>query len=213
MQLKIDDVPVNSLAPNPWNTNEMTPENERKLENSLKRFGFTRPLLVRTLADGSLQLLGGEHRWGVAKRLGFKTVPIINLGTVDDQRAKEIGLVDNGRYGEDDTVKLAELLKGMGDAGDLLDILPMTGNELEDLFAASDMGFDDLDIPDSTGDLPDLATAKTGPTHVVMRFKVPIGDSQYVERLVDSTMKAQGYTTEDSLSNAGHALLHLLRGL
>lgn len=212
MSLKIDEVAVGKLVPNPWNTNEMTAENEQKLENSLRRRGFTKPIIVRTLADGSLQILGGEHRWRAADRLGFETVPVVNLGAIDDQAAKEIGLVDNGRYGEDDTFKLAELLKGMGEPGELLAILPMSGAELDDLFSAASIGLEELGLP--TGDeeaLPDLATPKAPQTHVLMRFKVPTEDAAYIERVVESAMKAQGFTHEDSLSNAGNALVYLIR--
>ena len=209
-KLVIDDIEVKRLKANPWNTNIVTPENEAKIEASLKRFGMFRPLLVRTLSDGTLQLLAGEHRWQVAKRLGYTTVPVVNLGTLDDKTAKEIGLVDNGRYGEDDTLQLAELLKEIG-GDDILTFLPYTDGELESIFAASSIGLDELDIPDDDDKLPELPSSKTTQTHQVMRFKVPVEDADYVQRMIESTMKNQGYMDDDSMTNAGNALVHICR--
>lgn len=209
--LRIDEVPVGALSANPWNTNVVTPENEAKIEASLKRFGFFRPVLARE-HEGSLQILGGEHRWTVAKRLGYKTVPVINLGHLDDQKAQEIGLVDNGRYGEDDALALSELLKGLGGTDDLLTFLPYSGDELESLFSSSSIALDELDIPDDDGSIPELPAMKEKQTHQIMRFKVPVEDVDFIQRLVESTMRAQGFTGDDSMTNAGNALVHLMRG-
>lgn len=212
-KLRMDEVAVGDLKANPWNTNIVTPENEEKIKASLKRFGMFRPILARTLSDGSLEILGGEHRWTVAKQLGYKTVPVINLGVITEQKAKEVGLVDNGRYGEDDALALSELLKDLGSADEILAFLPYSGDELESLFSSSSIALDDLDILDDDGGLPELPSAKTAQTHQIMRFKVPVGDSDFIQRLIDSTMKSQDFSNDDSMTNAGHALVHLLKEL
>lgn len=212
-KLQIDDVPVGDLKPNPWNTNIVTPENETKIEQSLKRFGMFRPIIVRTLEDGSKQILGGEHRWGVAKKLGYKTIPVIDLGNISEKKAKEIGLVDNGRYGEDDTLALSELLKDLGEAEEFLSFLPYSGDELESIFATSSISLDDLDIPEDDGRTSDLPAIKGTQTHQIMRFKIPVEDSEFIQRLVELTMKNQGYTNDDQMTNAGNALVHLLKEL
>src|SRR4051812_26558524 len=107
-------VPVELLHPNPWNTNVVTPENEKRIEESIKRLGLFKPVTVRELTDGRLEILGGQHRWEAARRLGYKEVPIFNVGTISDVQAQQIGVADNGRYGEDDAAALATLLKGLG---------------------------------------------------------------------------------------------------
>ncbi len=211
--LRMEEAPIGLLKPNPWNTNIVTPENEEKIEASIKRFGLFRPVVARELADGSLEILGGEHRWTVAKRLGYTTIPVVNLGPIDDKKAKEIGLVDNGRYGEDDALALSELLKELGTTDEVLAFLPYSGDELESLFSTSSIALDDLDIPEDDGSVPDLPAAKTVQTHQIMRFKVPVEDSDFVQRLIEQTMKSQGFTDDDSMSNAGHALVHLLKGI
>lgn len=212
MKLNVSEVPVNDLRPNPWNTNTMTPENEVKVENSLKRFGFIRPVIARRLASGELEILGGEHRWKVARKLGYETVPVIVLDGIDDMKAKEIGLVDNGRYGEDDPLQLAELLKDMGNTDDILSFLPYTGSEIDSLFSISSIALDELDIDDSEK-LPELSTAKAAQTHQIMRFKVPLEDSEFVQQTIETIMRSQGFTGDDSMTNAGDALVYALRNM
>jgi ParB family transcriptional regulator, chromosome partitioning protein len=203
--------PVSRLQPNPWNTNRITdPANAEKLRESLRRFGAFKPIIVRTLNGGQLEILGGEHRWIAAQEIGLKEVPVVNLGLVDDKRAKEIGLVDNGRYGEDDALGLQGLLKDLGE--DVLKFMPYSDTELKSIMEASAVSLDDLDSV-VRGDLPDLNDVKAAPTSQVLRFKVPVEDVQWMSKMIEDEMKRQGFKDEDSLTNAGHALISLLKRL
>ena len=199
-----------SLKANPWNTNIVSPENEKKIEKSIKRLGLFKPILARELSDGSLEILGGEHRAASAIRLGIESVPVINLGKINDKKAKEISLIDNGRYGADDSLSLSVLLKELGDSLELSEFLPYSESDLNDIFASSDMDLSMLDIDDDD-ESPSGAPAQSKPiqTHQIMRFKVPYEDAPIVQAVIESIMKAQGYSGEDSLSNAGHALVHV----
>lgn len=209
MPVEYLNVSPDKLWPNPWNSNVVSPENERKIEESIKRHGMFKPILVRELNDGRLQIIGGEHRAEVAKRLGLVSIPVFNLGKIDETKAKEIGLVDNGRFGEDDIVKLNEILADLGGVDDLLSVMPWTDDEIN-LFSTSTIALDaldDLDSPSEEVNLP--KTAKTQ-THQIMRFKVPIEDVDAVTKIIEKTMKAQGFTESDSLTNAGDALVYLV---
>lgn len=204
-------LPPESLVPNPWNTNVVSPDNEAKLEESIKRFGMFKPVVVRELADGTLQIIGGEHRAGAAQRMGIKAIPVVNLGRIDDHRAKEIGLVDNGRYGADDTLQLAELLEGLGNADELASFMPYSETDLASIFSSVNIALDDLDLDDAEETAPSLPKEKPIQTHAVMRFKVPVDDQGWIADLVEKTMKQQKFTEEDSLTNAGDALVYLLK--
>ena len=206
---------INDLRPNEWNCNHVSPENEARLRESLKRFGAFKPLIVRTLEDGSLQILGGYHRWVVARDCGYTQLPIFNVGRISEKQAKEISLADNGRYGEDDTLALAELLKEIGGSDEASLFLPFADDELTSIFSATSVALDEIDLTsddDNTEPLPDLAATKVQ-THQMMRFKVPIDDAESVSKLIEKTMKTQRFTDEDSLTNAGNALVHLLKNL
>jgi ParB family chromosome partitioning protein len=207
-------VPVELLKPNPWNTNVVSPENERRLEESLKRFaefgGFFKPVTVRTLPNGTLEILGGQHRWEAARRLGIKEVPIFNVGAISDKLAKEIGLADNGRYGEDDPLALAKLLATVDTKEELAKFLPYSDLDLQNLFSASSIDLDALGLDGEEQRAPE-SPARPPATHQVMRFKVPVEDIAVVTERIEKVMRENNYTAEDSLSNAGAALVHIIK--
>lgn len=205
------------LLPNPWNTNVVGPENEAKLEESIRRFGMFKPVVVRTLDNGQLEILGGEHRAAAAKRLGIDSIPIINLGSITEAKAKQIGLVDNGRYGNDDNIQLAELLKELGDIDDLASFMPYSDQDFANIIDSSTIDLDLLaDLDDETGSAgtaPADTTISAGvavKTHTILRFKVSMEDSELINNMLNDVIKAQGFEESDSLTNFGDALVYLL---
>lgn len=200
-----------ALAPNPWNTNVVSPDNEAKLDESVRRFGMFKPIVVRERTDGRLEILGGEHRVAAAVRVGLSTIPIINLGKIDDKRAKEISLVDNGRYGQDNALQLAGLLEELGAVEDLATFMPYSETDIASIFSSVNIALEDLDIPDADEPAPSLPKDKPVQTHQVMRFKVPVEDSKWLSSLIEKTAKVQKFTDSDSLTNAGDALVFLLK--
>jgi ParB/RepB/Spo0J family partition protein len=211
-KIKLESRKPTELASNPWNTNVVSPENQQKLEESVKRFGMFKPIVVRETDDG-LQIIGGQHRWEAAISLGHAEVPVINLGRISDRKAKEISLVDNGRYGADDTLQLAQLLEEIGvGADELSSFMPYSESDFASIFSSVNISLDDLDLPDDE-ELPRSPAAKPAQTHQIMRFKVPVDDVSVITDLIERTMKEQRYVEEDSLSNAGNALVFLLSSL
>lgn len=210
------------MQPNPWNTNILTPENEAKLEESIKRLGFFRPAVVREIANSlnseiSYQILGGEHRAQVAIRLGMLTIPVVNLGQIDELKAKEIGIADNSRYGLDDQLAFADLIRGMGSAAELKDFLPYTEHDFTELFTTADIDLDELDQiednfeRDRTGEGDETPEPVKAPkTHTVIRFKVSNRDAEEIVALIERTKKDLGFTASDDLTNSGDALVALL---
>jgi ParB-like chromosome segregation protein Spo0J len=207
--LRIDYVDPNELKPNPWNTNVVSPGNEQKLHASVDRLGMFKPALARTLPNGQIEILGGEHRWQYAIAKGESKFPIINLGQIDDHRAKEISLVDNGRYGVDDTVSLAALLAELGPIDDLASFMPFEAKDIDSMFSSVNIALDDLELSDEEQKAPVLPPSRKVQEFQVMRFKVPVADAAMVTDKMNTIMKQQGFTNDDSLTNAGFALVHL----
>ena len=208
------EIEVHRLRPNPWNTNFVTPDNEAKLEASLKRFGLFKPIIVRDTEDGFYQILGGEHRWETAKKLGDKTVLCINLGVMDETRAKEISLVDNARYGTDDSLGLAKLLEDL-DTDVLTAISPFTTSDIDALHSTLNIALDELDLDETIEEKAEVEADETKPakapkTHEVMRFKVTVADAQRVAKKIAQAQKRYGFTASDDLTNAGDALVALI---
>lgn len=210
MTYQTTQVHPDSLVPNPWNSNIVSPDNDAKLEESIKRYGMFKPVIVRELLDGTLQIIGGEHRAEIAQRLGLTSIPIVNLGILDDRKAKEISLVDNGRFGEDDSFKLAEILESLGDYKDLIAVMPLSIEDLDSVFTNSSIALEELDSLALPEDEDDLPNEKAVQTHQVMRFKVPLKDVDAVTQIIEKTIKVQGFDDSDSMTNAGDALVHLL---
>jgi ParB-like chromosome segregation protein Spo0J len=210
-KLKIEHIEIDAVFPNGFNVNVVSPDNEAKIEASIKRFGFFKPVLCREI-ERRLEIIGGEHRWAAAKRLGYKDVPVINLGEVDDQKAKELCLVDNSRYGADDALQLAELLNDLGSVDELTSFMPYTEGDLASIFSSVNIELDDLELSeiDETASLP---KEKPIQTHQVVRFKIPLDDASWLTQLIERTMKVQKFTESDSLANAGDALVHLLKNI
>ncbi|TDW20428.1 ParB family protein [Rhizobium azibense] len=221
---KMMELDPSTLRPNPWNTNIVTPENEAKLEESIKRLGFFRPAVVREIAISpfsdkatSYEILGGEHRAQVAAKLGLKKIPVMNLGPIDDLKAKEIGIADNSRYGMDDQIAFADLIKGMGNAEQLKDFLPYTEHDFADLFTTSEIDLDSLGLDENfekeaeNDDLSEEPVQPKAPkTHTIIRYKVSNRDAEDLTRLIERTKTDNGFTAADDLTNAGDALVHLL---
>lgn len=201
------------IQPSPWNSNVVSHENEEKLRASIERHGMFKPVLVRELPDASLQCIGGWHRCEQAIELGYGEVPVINLGPIDDEKAKEISLADNARYGIDDTLKLSEILGDL-DTTAIEQFMPWTTRDIDALTASLSVDIDDLDLDEPTipqDEEEEQAPApKAAKTHQIMRFRVPIVDGAKVSNLINQTMKEQGFTQEDDLTNAGDALAFLL---
>ena len=208
-QLRIDHIDPADLTPNAWNTNVVSPDNEKKLEESIRRFGLYKPILVRTLQDGTLEVLGGEHRWHAAIRAKMDSVPVLNLGKIDDKTAKEISLTDNARYGIDDTLQLAQLLETLGSPEEIASFMPYNDADLETIFASVSIAVDDLEITPEEEQAKPSPAARKVQEFQLMQFKVPVADAALVQDAINAIMKTQGFTKNDSLTNAGMALVHL----
>ena len=216
MKAQALEVSPDELRPNPWNTNFVSVENESRLENSVDRFdGLFKPIIVRQVEGvEGYEILGGEHRWIVAKRKRLATVPIWNLGTIPDNRAKEISIADNARYGADDTVALAELFKELGESPEVIQsYLPYGDVDIQSIFSSTDIALDELDLDEeikSDEKIDEPKLPRTPKTHTIMRFKVPIEDAERITELISTIQREQGYTSADQMTNAGDALVHLL---
>lgn len=216
MKAQALEVSPDELRPNQWNTNYCSPQNETRLEGSLDRFdGLFKPILVRQVKDvDGYEILGGEHRWVIAKRRRLKTVPIWNLGFLPDNTAKEISIADNARYGADDTIALAELFKELGESPEVIQsYLPYADIDIQSIFSATDIALDDLELDEEISAAPEEPkTLKAPKTHTMMRFKVAIEDAERIAEIIARVQKDYGYAGSDQATNAGDALAHLLLG-
>ncbi len=91
----ISHVSIHSLKPNPHQPRRLFSEEAlSELADSLREMGVIQPLIVRSVDDGSYEIVAGERRWRAAGMAGFTTVPVI-VRTVSDSESLEIALIEN----------------------------------------------------------------------------------------------------------------------
>lgn len=188
------------LKGNPWNSNVVERPAFEKLKKSMERHGSFKPVVIRTLPDGTFQILGGFHRNEAAKELGWKEVPTFDVGEISDSRAKEIALLDNTRYGTDDEELLDKLLSEIEDLDVLAEILPETV---------------ELELPDVIDETEKMAEEimerkEPDDTHKTLHFKYEIEKAEEIEAILSETAMKHGYQYSDGYSNFAEALYHLL---
>lgn len=143
---------VEDIYPNPWNVNSMSPREFENLKASIRRYGFTIPVVVRQHPDlmGKWEIVDGEHRWRAAKVLSLHQVPIV-VTQFDDATAKEAGLVLNELHGQPDPAKLASIIQELerqsADFESFREAIPFSQERLDELLGRFQVDYDSLDKP------------------------------------------------------------------
>lgn len=90
-----DEVDINLIHPNPNQprTNFKKEELE-ELASSIERNGLLQPILVRTMEDGTYQIIAGERRWQASKSIGLKKVPV-RIREASENEVLELALIEN----------------------------------------------------------------------------------------------------------------------
>jgi hypothetical protein len=166
MELKINvqEVPIDSLKPNPWNPNKQTDFIFEKEKMSIKTHGFIDPILVRE-KDGDLEIIDGEHRFRAARSLGFEKISVNNLGEVSDPVAKQLTIIMNETRGRADADMMSKLLKDIEQSVGLdhmIEVLPYTPTEIEAFTAEASVDWNEIS-PSLSQSAP-LETAGSDPT-------------------------------------------------
>ena len=97
---------VNKLVFAEYNPRELTQDQHQDLKDSITRFGFVDPLIVNTHKERKNILVGGHQRLKIAKELGYKDVPCVEVDLSPDQE-KELNVRLNKNTGQWDWDALA----------------------------------------------------------------------------------------------------------
>jgi ParB family transcriptional regulator, chromosome partitioning protein len=92
---ELRELPVELIKPNPKQPRtRFDPEALAALAASIEASGVVQPLLVRSLPDGSYELIAGERRWRAARQAGLEKVPAV---VRDSERAErlQMALIEN----------------------------------------------------------------------------------------------------------------------
>jgi ParB family chromosome partitioning protein len=192
------EIEVGSLGPNPWNPNRMSEEMYHKLKEYIKREGLVEPIVVRPHGDG-YQILGGYHRWKIARELGYETVPcaVVDL---DDRRAKILSVNLNEMKGQSVSSLLSELVHDLSEELTLEDLesqLPYSEAELKDALEL-------MKIPDGLEAYlnEEVEKAERERPHIL---SFVVDDVETVEKALEKASQAGGGLTR------GKALVEIAR--
>ena len=179
-KLTVTQLDVEKLTPNPWNPNRMSGEMRAKLKAYVEREGLVEPLVVRPKGK-QYEILGGYHRWQIARELGYKTVPCVVVD-LDDRRAKILTVNLNELKGASLPNLLANLIHDLSaelSMDDLESQLPYTQEELKDSLEL-------LKIPDGLeAFLEEEAAKQEQERPTILSFIVDGKDVELVEEAID----------------------------
>jgi len=90
-ELSIELRPIGSLKPSAHNPRAHSPKQIRQIADSIRRFGFTNPVLI----DANGEVLAGHGRVKAAELLGVGVVPTIRLDRMSEAEKRAYVLADN----------------------------------------------------------------------------------------------------------------------
>lgn len=170
-QLKVEYRPIAKLKPYAGNANVHPPEQIDKIKASLKRFGWTNPILV----DGKNGVVAGHGRLQAALQLEQRTVPVIELTGLTQAEKRAYVLADN-RIAQDagwDKELLATEFSAMKAMGLDLTLTGFDLGEIDALLSPSPSGPAEPPVPA----LPTHAISKLGDVWVLGNHRLACGDN------------------------------------
>ena len=108
--MQVIDIPIDHIRAATWNANEMEPEMSARLRRSILRFGLVVPIVVREVADGIYETIGGAQRLEVLRGLGHDTVPCV-VTQADEAEARLLSQALNHIAGQDNPGLRGEVLR------------------------------------------------------------------------------------------------------
>lgn len=93
--LRLIEIDPNDIVPNPRQPRTVfDPEDLAELVHSVKEFGVMQPVVVRTLEDGTYELIMGERRTRASREAGLSKIPAIVRETSDENLLRD-ALLEN----------------------------------------------------------------------------------------------------------------------
>src|ERR1039458_9053418 len=90
----IQQIPLNSLDRNPYQTRSVSFGSLDDLGASIQAVGLLQPIVVRPVGGGRYQVIAGERRWEAVRQLRHRTIAAI-VRPVSNEQAMEMTIVEN----------------------------------------------------------------------------------------------------------------------
>ena len=174
---EMKQVEVSKLVPYANNSRTHSKEQIKKIQSSLREFGFVNPILI----DRKYNIIAGHGRLLAAKEDGLETVPCVFVDHLTEAQKKAYIIADN-RLAEDagwDKDLLAIELENLQELDFDLDLLGFDAAELNTLLnSADDVKEDDFDVDEELKKPP---LSKQGDLWILGRHRLLCGDSTKLE--------------------------------
>ena len=176
-------VSIDKLVPYQNNARTHSPEQIKKLQSSLREFGFVNPVLI----DKDYGIIAGHGRVEAAKAEGLKEVPCVFVDYLTTAQKKAYILADNrlalDAGWDEDLLKLE--IEELEELNFDLDFTGFSSAELDDLFSEEKSKEDEFDLDKA---LEEKSFVQTGDLWLLGKHRLLCGDStkaEDVRRLMD----------------------------
>lgn len=164
VKLKIMDIEPNRDQPRKIFDEDALAE----LADSIAKHGVIQPLLVRSMPDGSYQLVAGERRWRASRMAGLTEVPVV-IKELSDDEAMALALIENLQREDLNAIEEAQGIKA------LMDTLSLTQDEAAERVGKSRPAVANalrlLKLPDSVIALVSDGKLSPGHARALLGFK------------------------------------------
>jgi ParB-like chromosome segregation protein Spo0J len=173
MHPAIEMLAVEDLQPYSRNSRTHSDAQVAQLVASIKKFGFTNPVLV----DAKNSIVAGHGRVTAAKQMGLTSLPCLRLAHLSEEEVRAYVIADNqlALTSDWDMDALRGEMSFLADAGFGLDVIGFADQFQAELLAGrtKDNGRD----PDAAPDLGPVAFARAGDIWVCGPHRVACGDA------------------------------------
>lgn len=185
---EVVDRDLSLFTPNGWNPNELTAFERESLKHGLLTDGWLRSHALTIWGSdiaGTKKniIIDGEHRWLVARELGFKKGPVVILEGITEREAREWTIKLDAKRGKFNDDKLSVAVRDLVDTDTNFDRLSLNlgieSERLQDLLVDDDPAklqgepVSDPEIPEA----PRNAVTRAGDLIFLGKHRLYCGDS------------------------------------
>ncbi|MFC1930448.1 site-specific DNA-methyltransferase [Chloroflexota bacterium] len=208
-QIKIEHIPIDDLRPDPANPRHIDEKELEALTRSIREFGLIDPIIVRK--EDKL-VIGGHQRALAARRLGYKTVPVVFVDLSLEQ-ARLLNIALNKISGSFDQELLARLLSDLNQVPDVdLTLSGFGEDELKKLLKSLNARekrerTETFDLDDAIKAAQASPVAKQGDIWLLGDHRLHCADSTdsgALQRLMGRDRAAMAFTDPPYNVNYGH---------
>jgi DNA modification methylase len=215
-QIRIEQLPINDLRPDPANPRRISDQELETLTRSISEFGLIDPIIARR---EDKMVIGGHQRLLAARKLGYKTVPVV-LADLTVEQAHLLNIALNKISGSFDQELLARLLKELQEVPNIdLSLSGFEDDELKKLLKSLNARerkerLENFDLDEAIKAAQSSPVAKPGDIWLLGDHRLACGDStdrEAVQRLMGQSKAAMTFTDPPYNVNYGETMKDKLR--